>query len=481
MPQDRIPRRRFLQTAAAGTAGGVSGLLAPWSHGDSVPGRKPNVLFVLTDQWRADATGYAGDPNALTPNVDRLAAESANFTNAVSGCPVCCPYRASLITGRYWLSHGVFLNDLCLSDDAVSYAEAFNGAGYQTGFIGKWHLDGHGRSNFVPQQRRQGFRYWAAAECTHDYNKSHYYRGNDPEMRFWEGYDAFAQTQDAEAFIRCNRDKPFSLVLSLGPPHNPYETAPAEYRRRFRPGELKIRPNVPRADEAAARRDLAGYYAHCAALDACVGRLRGLLDELRLAEDTILVFTSDHGDMLGSQGMIRKQKPWDESIRVPFLVHWPRGLGANEKSLIAPINSPDVMPTVLGLCGIDIPPTVEGTDRSPLLRGERTDGDEAALIACPSPFGEWARPRGGVEYRGVRTVRYTYARTLDGPWLLYDNEKDPYQMENLCGRASHAAIQSELEAKLRRRLAETNDDFRSGWDYIRRWGYRTDRWGTVPI
>ena len=202
---------------------------------------------------------------------------------------------------------------------------------------------------------------------------------------------------------------------------------------------------------------------------------------MRLADDTILVFTSDHGDMLGSQGMIRKQKPWDESIRVPFLVHWPKGLGTAAKELITPINAPDIMPTMLGLCGIDTPSTAEGVNRAPLLFGKDSDADEPALIACPSPFGEWSRPRGGMEYRGVRTLRYTYVRTLDGPWLLYDNEKDPYQRENLCGTPNMAAVQAKLEADLRRRLEETDDDFRPGWDYIRRHGYKTDRWGTVPI
>lgn len=472
-----IPRRQFLQ--AASTAAAAVAVSGTRIEGSDAPKRRPNVVFLLADQWRAQATGYAGDPNAQTPHLDRLAAQSVNFVSAVSACPVCSPYRGTLMTGQYPLTHGVFLNDVCLSSEAVSLAEAFNEAGYHTGYIGKWHLDGHGRSNFIPPERRQGFQYWRANECTHNYNKSLYY-GDDPEKLFWKGYDAIDQTEDARHYLREHREEPFALVLSWGPPHNPYETAPEAFRQRFRPEDIQLRPNVPEEAAEAARRDLAGYYAHCAALDVCVGRIISELDDLGLADDTILVFTSDHGDMIGSQGNQRKQRPWDESIRVPFLLRYPRTLGRNAKELTLPINSPDIMPTLLGLCGIDVPKSVEGTDRTALITGAVSDGDEAALIACPSPFGEWTREKGGREYRGVRTRRYTYVRTLDGPWLLYDNETDPYQMNNLAGKPEHAALQAELEAKLAARLRETNDQFLPGGQYIAKWGYKTGANGTVP-
>jgi arylsulfatase A-like enzyme len=138
------------------------------------------------------------------------------------------------------------------------------------------------------------------------------------------------------------------------------------------------------------------------------------------------------------------------------------------------------MPTLLGLCGIDAPKAVEGTDRTPLITGAVADGDEPALITCPSPFGEWTRQKGGREYRGLRTRRYTYVRSLDGPWLLYDNENDPYQMNNLVGKTEHAALQAELEAMLTARLKETNDRFLPGAEYVAKWGYKIDANGTVP-
>jgi len=473
-----MQRREFLQTTAVAAAA----VACPAAFGRAAgaePSCQPNVVFVLADQWRAQATGYAGDPNVKTPHLDRLAGQSVNLVNAVSGCPVCSPYRGSLMTGRYPLTHGVFLNDVCLSNEAVSLAQAFNGAGYHTGYVGKWHLDGHGRSSFIPPERRQGWQFWRAAECTHNYNHSHYY-GDEPVKQFWPGYDAIAQTGEACRYIRERRDGKFALVLSLGPPHNPYETAPEAYRALYRPDGIVLRPNVPDEAGADARRDLAGYYAHASALDDCVGRIVETLADCGIDDDTVLVFTSDHGDMLGSQGETRKQRPWDESIRVPCLVRYPAGLGREGRALRAPINAPDVMPTLLGLCGIGIPETVEGTDRTKWLRGDSPDEDEAALITCPSPFGEWPRPRGGREYRGVRTMRYTYVRTLDGPWLLYDNDEDPYQLNNLAGRAEHASLQARLDALLNERLEATGDEFRPGAEYVAKWGYPTDRFGTVP-
>jgi len=442
----------------------------------------PNIVFVFADQWRGDALGYAGDPNVKTPNLDRLAERAVNFTNAVSGCPVCCPYRATLMTGRRPLSHGVFLNDVQLPNQEVTIAEILASRGYRTAYIGKWHLDGHGRSSYIPPERRQGFSYFKALECTHNYHRSYFYQGDDSSKRQWEGYDALAQTEDAIAYLQrhAGTRRPFLLVLSWGPPHNPYQTAPERFRAMYRPDAIQLRPNVPPEKAAVARRELAGYYAHCTALDQCVGKLLHALEELRLTSDTIFVFTSDHGDMLHSQGEVRKQRPWDESIRVPLLIQYPRLLGKTGKRLDAVINTEDLMPTLLGLAGVPVPASVEGQDFSRYMQGGDDPSDGAALITCPAPFGEWLRARGAREYRGVRTHRYTYVCTLDGPWLLYDNRADPHQLENLIDKPKHADLQKELEAVLRCKLQESGDKFLPGGTYVERWGYPVDKSGTVP-
>ena len=440
---------------------------------------RPNVVFVFADQWRAQATGYSGNAQVATPHLDRLARESVNFTHAVAGCPVCSPWRGSLLTGQYPLTHGIFVNDVPLADSGTRLGEAFAQAGYDTAWIGKWHIDGHGRSEYIPPERRHGFGYWKVLECTHDYNNSAYYAGKGTEKLHWEGYDAIAQTRDAQGYLReHDGSNPFLLVLSWGPPHNPYETAPGEYRRRYRPEDIELRPNVPPECAAEAREWLAGYYAHCTALDDCVADLLATLEETGLARNTIFVFTSDHGDMLGSQGTVRKQKPWEESIRVPFLLRCP---GVTVRDTDALLNTPDIMPTLLGLCDIPVPETVEGLDFSDHIRNSAPDpADGAALLACYHPFGEWSRDQGGREFRGLRTQRYTYTRTLAGPWQLFDNESDPWQQHNRIDDPTCRELRDQLDRRLTIMLEAGGDEFLHGDEYIGRWGYTVDDSGTVP-
>jgi arylsulfatase A-like enzyme len=441
-----------------------------------------SVLFVIADQWRAEAFGFAGNRDVKTPNINKLAHESAWFTEAVSTVPVCSPTRASLLTGRRALSHGVFMNDVPLSPDAATLPKSFAAAGYDTGFIGKWHVDGHGRSAYIPPERRQGFQYWKALECTHDYNHSFYY-ADGPEKRLWEGYDAEAQTADAQRFLTDpgRADRSFLLVLSMGPPHEPYQTAPERYRNLYSAERLTLRPNVPTENQAQARRDLAGYYAHCTAVDDCVGRLLQTLKETGLDETTLVVFTSDHGDMLWSHGAEKKQQPFEESCRVPLLMRLPARSSAKQKRLAATIGTEDIMPTVLGLCGIAAPASVEGLDFSRCLLGGPDPSDGAAAVLCPAPFGQWNRARGGREYRAIRTRRYTYARDLNGPWLLFDNQKDPYQLHNLVGSPVAATVQKQMNDRLARKLKARHDEFLPAAEYIRRWGYTVDATGTVPF
>ena len=444
-------------------------------------GERPNIVVVLADQWRAQAFGFAGDPNVKTPNFDRLAADSVRFVNAVAGMPVCSPTRASLLTGQRPLTHGVFLNDVPLSPDAVTFPKVLKAAGYETGAIGKWHIDGHGRSAFIPRERRQGFDYWKVLECTHNYTDSIYY-GDTSEKLHWSGYDALDQTRDACDFLRARAkpETPFLLWLAWGPPHDPYMTAPEKYRALYNPAKLTLRPNVPANLDAQARKNLAGYYAHCSALDDAMGELLATLRESGLAENTILLFSADHGDMLGSQGLWKKQKPFDESARVPMLIRWPAGLGKDARKLDAPINSEDMMPTLLGLAGVAIPPSVEGLDFSGHLRGGAAQGDGATVLTCVAPFGEFERRNGGKEYRGIRTARHSYVRDLAGPWLLFDNEADPHQQHNLIGQPEAAALQADLDVQLTRKLKANGDAFLRGADYIAKWGWTVNAAGTAP-
>lgn len=441
--------------------------------------RRPNIVFVFADQMRASATGYAGNPDVRTPHLDALAGEGVAFMTAVANCPVCTPYRASLLTGRYPLSTGLFVNDVRLPESEVTIAEVLAAQGYDTGYIGKWHLDGPERSAFTPPgPRRQGFEFWAVGNCTHRYMHSLYYRGDDPKPRYWEGYDAHAQADLAIEYIR-SRDsaRPYCLFLSWGPPHNPYDQVPQRYLDLYDPDALYLPGNVPdelRTD--GTRRELAGYYAHITALDEALGRIVAAIDESDRAEDTILVFTSDHGDMLGSHGRHRKQWPWDESMRVPLVVRFRRRQGA-PRTEDAPISVVDLLPTLLALCDVPIPEAVEGANLAHLITGGAGDAPEEALIASIAPFSEaWPGP----EWRGVRTRRYTYARTLKGPWLLYDNAEDPGQVRNLLAEPGHEALCREMDDRLSAWLERTGDAFLPGAEHMAQWGYPRGDKGEVP-
>jgi arylsulfatase A-like enzyme len=270
-------------------------------------------------------------------------------------------------------------------------------------------------------------------------------------------------------------------MLSWGPPHAPYETAPERYRAPYDPEALTLRENVPGEMAAEVRPWTAGYYAHCTALDDCVGQLLALLDETGLADETILLFTSDHGDLLGSHGYMKKQQPWEESIRVPFLLRVPGLEGWTPRTLESPIDAPDILPTLCGLAGVERPGSVEGLDFSGAVRTGEEPEDAAALLSCMQPFGQWDRVRfDGREYRGLRTRRYTYAEDRSGPWLLFDNEADPFQLENLVGEPAHAALRDDLAARLHKRLDALGDAFEPGEAYLERWGYEVDEFGTVP-
>jgi arylsulfatase A-like enzyme len=467
-----ITRREF----GRGAVGSV--LVGALQRAHSATARRPNVLLVVADEWRAQSLGYAGDSNAHTPAIDRFASQSVNFEQAISGCSVCCPARASIVTGQYPLTNGVYINDVPLAPKAPTLGEVFRDAGYSTGYIGKWHLYGSpdGRYNrreaYIPPDKRFGFEYWKVAECTHDYNKSHYYEGDDTTKKFWAGYDAAAQTDDACRYIQkhAGESSPFFLTLAWGPPHFPLHSAPQKYQDMYRAREIRLRPNVPASNRNKAIEDLRGYYAHIAALDDCFQELLDALDTAGIAEDTVVVFTSDHGDMMESQGLSYKLYPWEESVRVPLLIRYPRKFGRSGRRSTALLNSPDVMPTLLGLCGIEAPTGIQGVDfshsNSPAQARLPTS---SAFLCLPVPIGEALR-YGFAEYRGIRTARHTYVRSIDGPWLLYDNQKDPYQARNLCGRTDAAKIQAGLDRDLNAWLTALGDEFLPARTYLERAG-----------
>jgi arylsulfatase A-like enzyme len=461
---DRLTRREFLGKGlqAAGVAGAVSAL--PVSRLIAEPAtRKPNVVYVFADQLRYSALGCSGNRQIRTPNIDKMASRGVLFRNAISGFPLCSPYRAMLITGRYGQSTGMVGNDIYLPQTRNSIANVFARAGYQTGYIGKWHLEAH-RQPYVPKERRQGFDYWVTENCTHQYFDGPTCFGDDPNPRPLPGYQPDAQTDLAINYIREHKDKPFFLCLSWSTPHNPH-IAPPQWLGMYSPDGIKLPPNTPES----SKQSIARYYAMTSNLDYNIGRLRRALVEAGIEEDTILVFSSDHGDMLGAhgQGTAPKQRPWEESIHVPFIVSYPRRVPRGRKidTLLHPV---DIMPTLLGLAGVATPSSVQGTDLSGFVLGKPGKEPDSVLLQIVCPAGGDNSPPAA--WRGVRTKRYTYARFRDKGWVLYDNARDPYQLNNLIDKPEARTLQAEMEEKLQGWLKRTGDDFASEEEWRRRIG-----------
>jgi len=305
--------------------------------------QNPNILFVMTDQMRSTAMGCSNVENVITPNLDKLAEQGTRFTNAIANSPACTPSRAGLITSKHVFSHGLVNNDMQLGTNFKSIAHCLNDEGYDCGFIGKWHLDCPDRGVFIPPgPRRQGFDdLWAVAECNHNYFKGYYYLNDDSEPVWIDGYEPIAQTDLAVDYIKeknSKSDKPFCLFVSYGPPHCPYDMVPDEFKKMYPPEKIKLLPNAKTAKvqskesigkhpepanisseetDMIKKEKIADYYAHISALDNCFGRLIKALDDENITENTLVVFTSDHGDMLFSQNKGRKSKPWRGSVGIP--------------------------------------------------------------------------------------------------------------------------------------------------------------------
>ena len=309
-----------------------------------MPDKPMNLLFVFADEMRGMDMRHAGNPDVHTPNLDMLARGGVSFTNAIANCPVCTPSRGTMLTGLHAHKHAAVTNDVPIRCDLPTLGTVLTDADYLAGYIGKWHIDGLPRNRFTPPgPRRLGFdHYWAVWNCHHDYFDGKYYT-NKPEPCRITGYEPHIQTELAIRFIERHRNDPFALVLSWGPPHGPLEFVPDEYRIRYDPAKLSLRPNVSPGKtekwalacatapwkryanepgpfggdmETAIRESLAAYYAAITALDDDLGRFLSTLEKLELAENTAVVFTSDHGSMHWSHGRIRKQQPWEECILV---------------------------------------------------------------------------------------------------------------------------------------------------------------------
>jgi arylsulfatase A-like enzyme len=473
--------------------------------------KSPNVIYVFPDQMRNHAMGFwnsegfrdsvnfTGDP-VITPNLDAFARQSKVLTSCQSNFPLSSPHRGMLLTGMFCNNSSVSTNCVAnrpvsdLRDDAVCISDVFAAAGYSCAYIGKLHAhhptpndpDRPGRyvedivpawDAYTPPERRHGFDYWYSYGTYDVHKHPHYWdtQGRRHEISQWSPEH---ETDKALAYLRNegnvrNPDAPFFMMVSYNPPHSPYrstedcpEDAYALYAGKTL-GELLVRPN---ADTTMTKAPSVRYYfASVTGVDRQFGRILNALDSLGLTDNTIVVFSSDHGETMCSQGTNDpKNSPYAESMNVPMLVRYPGHIAPGIDTQLI-MSSPDIMPTLLGLAGLahSIPSAVEGRDYSarfmgleggPALRSgalyfKNSDGAKDSLGNVVSYF---------PVSRGIKTARYTMALTLDKKTrslksiLLFDDIADPYQQHNLPAE-ENMEIVSQLCALMVPLLKEADD------------------------
>ena len=474
-----INRREFLGRAGEVSAGLlISGCeqpskgLSPQVGADT---RNTNILFVFADQLRYSAMGSSGNQVIRTPNFDRLASQGLVFDNAFASHPLCSPYRANIITGKYGFANGVPDNEYVLWDNQVTLPQALKIAGYHTAYIGKWHL---GEGPYT-KEKRYGFDYMFASNCPNRHYGATYYQNETGPIKI-DKFSPEGETDQAIKFmedhVKARGDSPFALVISWEPPHWPYKQYPEKFKI-YDPAQVHLSPNVPRQMADFARREIAHYYANVTSLDAQMGRLMESLDRLGIADDTIVCFSSDHGDHLSSHGYGKpmdewmhytmrasKSTPYEESVHIPFIMRYPRRVRAGRRTQVM-FSSVDVMPTLLALCGVGIPDGMQGHNLVHVATG--MDGPEPPDSVYLMNMGTgWPNRKKWVGcWRGLRTDRWLYARWYnenDHEPVLFDRKNDPYELNNLAGNPEFAKVQQDMEARLKRWMADTGDPFETG-------------------
>jgi arylsulfatase A-like enzyme len=473
-----VNRRDFLfATAAAAAQAGVAAALpdsaSASAHARQDSGasrRKPNIVLYHSDQFRWDFVGANGlNSSTHTPNLDALAEGGTNFTHAVTNQPVCAPSRSVLFTGRYATGTGVWRNGLGLREDLPTLATELRKAGYTANYIGKWHLapgqeaEGGGRGP-VKEEHRGGFLdTWEASNAlefsTHPYEGTIWDRDGNP-ITFKDEYRVDFLTDRAEGFLRRKQEKPFLLVISQLEPHQQNDLArmvgPKGSAERF------IDAYVPvdlRSFPGDWHKQLPDYYGSCEAIDASVGRLRKVLDDEGLADNTIFIFMSDHGCHFMTRNQEYKRSTHNSSLRVPLLVEGPGFETARQIQEVVGIVH--IAPTLLDAVGVPAPSSMQGRSFFPLLR------DAAARTEWPNS--ELVQISEAMIGRAVRTKDWTYciadptgatdkaASDNYHEYQLYDQRNDPHELVNLAGRKEYRAKADELRAELKKLMVAAGE------------------------
>lgn len=468
---------------------------------------KPNILIIYPDQMRADAMGCAGNKVVKTPNIDRLANEGVHFTEAYTGYPICCPFRASVLTGKHAQGHGMVQNHFPLRGDQTFLPEMLRDAGYRTGYIGKWHLEGGPKPGFVPKDRRFGFEHFIGFNRGHEYLKSVYFDDEGTpyhSTRYEPDYQTDHLIDFIDQAVQEEPGKPFLAYISYGPPHFP-NNMPEHWRRMYAPEDMDLRPGVPDMDlqrrvqqrrleefcggdtraahhshtaydtkpagepetEAEIRRFMAEYYGMISNIDWNVGRILNHLDRLDIAGNTMVIFWSDHGDMLGQHGSYCgiKVQAYRAAMQVPFIVRYPGRFAGGRKTGAMVDVGVDLMATLCEMLDIDLPPETHSMSYLGVLDGRSDQGRDAVWFQLFRQNDGNAGEYTPYAQRGIRTRDWLYVRHRDCRVDLYDLNADYYEQNNLVDDKRYESLMDEFDARIEAWMKATGDDWEMAADF----------------
>ena len=454
MSEIKLTRRQFI------TCAGAAALALPFLEVGKLYAaeQRPNFVFILTDDQRFDAMSCAGHPFVRTPNIDRIANEGARFTNAFVTISLCAPSRGCFLTGRYAHSHGVMNNSTQFNDEVPTFPSVLQKAGYKTAYVGKWHMDGQ-------EGPRPGFDRWVSFKGQGVYDDP--VLNIDGKTQKTPGYMTDLLTDFAVDWLKGKRDAPFCLYLAHKAVHGPFKPA-ARHADLYSDAKITL-PDTVNEDmtgrpqwfsqrqeatketgEAFAER-IRNYYRTLAAVDESAGRVLKTLDDMGALDNTVIVFCGDNGFFEGEHGMLDKRAAYEESIRIPFVMRYPKLI--KPKTLIDDMALHiDVCPTFLDLAGVQAPKGVQGRSLKPLLNGQTAGWREDFLYEYFRD-GKYVTP----PMKCVRTKQWKYVEypEIPGAEELYDLKADPKELKNLAKDPSAAKTLGDMKARLKRLTEET--------------------------
>ena len=467
---------------------------------------RPNILIIYPDQMRYDAMACASNPVIRTPHIDKLSREGVHFSEAYVSFPVCCPFRASLQTGKYAQGHGMVQNHFPLPGGQDFLAEQFKAAGYRTGYIGKWHLEGGPKPGFVPPDRRFGFEHFIGFNRGHDYLSSIYF-DDEGQAYHSKRYEPDYQTDQFIEFIEsaatAEDGKPFLGYVSWGPPHFPMDV-PEYLRHVYRPDEVPLPVGVPNMElqravqrhrnevlcggdpkspqkshtayetkkpgepetEEEIRQFIAEYYGMIHNIDWNLGRILNKLDSLDIADNTVIVFLSDHGDMLGQQGHYCgiKIQAYRGAMQVPLIIRYPKRFAPHRTEALVDVGV-DTMPTLLDLCGVPLPEAMHGQSYLSALEGESGDARNEIMYQVFTQNGGNPTEYAPFAQRGIRTKEWLYVRHKDERVMLYDLRTDYHEQNNLVNDPQYVEVMDKFDDQLDAHMQDTGDDWDMAVDF----------------